>query len=67
MRLGLYGSPTLGDYGNGSDDYPVQVEFIIPSRNSRIFAIPFLGYVARAILLVPHIIVLILFGLVVSR
>jgi len=65
MRSGLYGSPTLGDY-RGDSDYPVQVEFIIPTGNSRFFAIPLLGYIARGVLLVPHVIVLVLLGFLVS-
>jgi hypothetical protein len=65
MPAGLYGSPEIGESRRRGSDYPVQVNFIIPARNSRFYAIPLVGYVARVVLLVPHVFVLAVLGLVV--
>ena len=65
MRSGIYGSPTLGDFREEGDGYPVQVTIIIPARNSRFYAIPLLGYVVRYVLLIPHVVVLLLVGFAV--
>ena len=42
-----------------------QVQFTIPARNSRFWAIPLLGYVLKQIVLIPHIIVLFFVGVLV--
>jgi len=44
----------------------VQVTFAYPGKNSRLFAIPFIGGLLRYILLIPHLIVLSLLGIVVG-
>jgi hypothetical protein len=62
----MYGSPTLGPYEKDVRyTYPVNVEFIIPARNSRFWAIPILGYLLRPLVLLPHFIVLAFLGLAV--
>lgn len=67
MPTGLFGSPTLGPYDQTATvNYPVTVDFIIPARNSRFFAIPLVGYLVRHLLLIPHYVVLIVLGVLVS-
>jgi hypothetical protein len=44
----------------------VQVTFGYPGKNSRLFAIPFIGGLLRIILLIPHLIVLYILGFVVE-
>lgn len=66
MRTGLYGSPELGQPRDRGSSYPVQVYFTVPARNSRFYAVPVLGYVARVLLLIPHILVLSLLSLIVG-
>lgn len=46
--------------------YPVSVLYERPPANSRFFAIPLLGIIARIVLLIPHLIVLLLLNFVVS-
>jgi hypothetical protein len=65
MSTGLYGSPELGEFREGSNRYPVQVHFIIPARNSRFYAFPLIGYLARLLLLVPHLLLLAVLGVIV--
>jgi hypothetical protein len=48
------------------DQYPVQVTFEIPPSNTKFWAIPLLGFVAKLIVLVPHMIVLAALGFIVS-
>ena len=63
----MYGSPAVGQFRDAkSSDYPVSVEFIIPAHNGRFWAIPVVGYVARVLLLIPHLIVMWLVTLVVA-
>jgi hypothetical protein len=38
--------------------FPAQVEFAVAPTNNRLYAIPIVGYLARGIMLIPHIIVL---------
>jgi len=45
--------------------YPVRVDFDIPPHNSRFFAIPLLGFLARYVMVIPHLIVLSLVGILV--
>jgi hypothetical protein len=67
MATGLYGSPTLGSYEQPTTTgYPVSVDFIIPARNSRILAIPLLGYLLRHIFLIPHYIALTILAVLVA-
>jgi len=65
MGTGLYGSPQLGDYQGVRSSYPVQVDFVIPARNSRFYAVPLVGYTARYLLLLPHLLCLVLVALCV--
>ena len=66
MGTGVYGSPELGPFRAERSSYPVQVHFIIPARNSRFYAFPVLGYVARTVLLLPHMVVMAILGLLVG-
>ena len=66
MGTGLYGSPEIGPFRAERSSYPVQVHFIIPARNSRFYAFPVLGYVARAVFLIPHVVLIAILGLVVG-
>jgi hypothetical protein len=66
MGTGLYGSPELGQFRAGRSSYPVQVHFIIPARNSRFYAFPILGYLARIVLLLPHVVLTAILGLLVG-
>lgn len=66
MPTGIYGSPELGQFREQRSSYPVQVDFIIPARNSRFYAVPLLGYLARYLLLIPHLIVLVLLTIAVA-
>ena len=66
MSTGLYGSPELGQFREGRPSYPVQVHIIIPARNSRFYAFPLLGYLARTVLLLPHMVVTAILGLLVG-
>lgn len=45
--------------------YPVQVTFERPATNGRFWAIPFLGILARVVLLIPHLVVLYFVGICV--
>jgi len=45
--------------------YPVQVSWETPPTNARFFAIPLIGILARAILLIPHLVVLYFVGICV--
>jgi hypothetical protein len=45
-----------------STDYPVQVSFDQASSSNRFFAVPLLGFLAKTIMLVPHIVLLSLLG-----
>ena len=55
----MYGSPAVGQFREGQrSDYPVSVEFIIPAHNGRFWAIPLVGYLARVLLLIPHVVVM---------
>ncbi len=55
----MYGSPAVGQFREGQrSDYPVSVEFIIPAHNGRFWAIPLVGYLARILLLIPHVIMM---------
>ena len=47
--------PPFGLGANG-DGYAVQVEVQYPNNPSKFFAIPVVGYVARAVVLIPHLI-----------
>ncbi len=47
------------------EPYPVQVTWEVPATNGRFWAIPILGALARAGLLVPHLVVLYFVGIVV--
>lgn len=67
MASGLYGSPSIGPFEQTrTTGYPVTVDFIIPSRNSRFLAIPLLGFLVRYLFLIPHYIALILLGVIVT-
>ena len=67
MPPGLYGSPTIGPYEQTrTTGYPVTVDFIIPARNSRFLAIPLLGFLIRYLFLIPHYIVLVVLGILVT-
>jgi len=51
----------------GSDDddgYPVRVLFERPEESNRLWAIPLVGYVAKVIILIPHLVALMVIGLV---
>lgn len=42
--------------------YPVQVSFDLARSNNRFFAVPLLGFLAKTIMLVPHVVLLSLLG-----
>ena len=46
-------------FGNDGDSYPVQVAFQWQQSYKRFWAIPILGYVAKYIILIPHLLVLV--------
>lgn len=46
--------------------YPVLVAFDMPPANKRFWAIPLIGFLAKAIVLIPHLIVLYALGIVVE-
>lgn len=50
----------------GEQPYPVRVWLEIPAANSRFWATPIIGIVARLVFLVPHLIILYLLSVVVS-
>jgi Domain of unknown function (DUF4389) len=55
----MYGSPAVGQFRESQrSDYPVSVEFIIPAHNGRFWAIPLVGYLARVLVLIPHVVVM---------
>jgi hypothetical protein len=63
----MYGSPAVGQFREGQrSNYPVSVEFIIPAHNGRFWAIPLVGYLARALVLIPHLIVMLLVSILVG-
>lgn len=63
----MYGSPAVGQFREGQrSGYPVSVEFIIPAHNGRFWAIPLVGYFARLLVLIPHLIVMLLVAMVVG-
>lgn len=66
MGTGVYGSPELGPFRAERSSYPVQVYFVIPARNSRLYALPLLGYLARILLLIPHLVLTAILGLLVG-
>jgi hypothetical protein len=51
--------------GSNDDGYPVQVAIQYPSNPNKFFAIPIIGYYAREILLILHLIVLYVLGIIV--
>jgi hypothetical protein len=59
----LDGSPAVGKFREGQGSaYPVSVEFIIPAHNGWFWAIPVVGYLARVLVLIPHVIVVLFAG-----
>ena len=63
----MYGSPEIGTgLSVGGSGYPIRLEIILPARNSRFFAIPIIGYLARWLLLIPHYFVLGFLGIGVA-
>jgi Domain of unknown function (DUF4389) len=40
------------------EPYPVRVDFALPERSSMFWAIPIIGFLAKSIILIPHIVVL---------
>ena len=61
-----YGSPALREFERDNPNAcSVSVQFTIPAKNSRFWAIPLLGYVLKQIVLIPHIIVLFFVGVLV--
>jgi hypothetical protein len=50
----------------GGSDYAVNLTIEESNSSSRFFAIPVVGYVARAVMLIPHIVVLYILGAVVG-
>jgi hypothetical protein len=66
MPAGVYGSPELGQFREKRSEYPVQVDFIIPTKNSRFYALPLIGYLVRYLLLIPLLILLVLLMILVS-
>ncbi len=62
--LGLTDKYPPFSFGEG-DDYPVQVTFNVPPTSNKFWAIPLLGYVAKAIFLIPAAICLMVLGLIV--
>jgi Domain of unknown function (DUF4389) len=63
---GLYGSPELGPGQERPSTYSVTVDFIIPSRHNRFWAIPVLGYFVKQFVLIPHLIAIVVLTLLVS-
>jgi hypothetical protein len=57
--------PPFG-FGSESDGYPINVSFDTSAGGSKLFAIPIVGYVLRAIALIPHFVVLYVIGAVVG-
>jgi hypothetical protein len=51
---------------NEDPSYPVRVSYQIPAASNRLWAIPALGFLAKAIILIPHLIVLYALGIVVG-
>jgi hypothetical protein len=49
----------------GTPTYPVSVLFLRPTHNNRWFTIPLLGFLARFIMIIPHLIVLYIVGILV--
>ncbi len=50
----------------GSEVYPVRLEIDIPERSGRFWAIPLLGLLAKAIVLIPHLLILYVLGLAIE-
>jgi hypothetical protein len=57
--------PPFG-FGSENDGYPVGVSFDTSAGGSKLFAIPIIGYVLRAVALIPHIVVLYVIGAIVG-
>jgi hypothetical protein len=55
----------MGEWIGGPPTYPVSVLYERPPHNSRFFAIPLIGILARIILLIPHLIVVYILGIVI--
>lgn len=52
--------------GSDNDGYPVNVSFDPSRSGSRMFAIPLVGYLLRAVFLIPHAVVVYVLGAVVG-
>jgi hypothetical protein len=52
--------------GATTSAYPIDVQIDYPTNPGRFYAIPLIGFLARVLLLIPHIIALYILGLVVA-
>ena len=60
----LYPPFRLADNSSEDHPYPVQVEFAVPDRSNRFWAVPLLGILIKLIVLIPHLILLYVLGVV---
>ena len=62
----VYGQSAMAPYDTEISSYPVDVRFPVQDSYNRFWAIPIVGYYAKAIILIPHIIILSVLTIVVG-
>lgn len=58
--------PPFGPGGDGADPYPVRVVFTPQQSYNRAWAIPLVGLMIKAVLAIPHTMILLAFGAVIA-
>lgn len=65
MSMG-YNQSIAAPYGGTGGGYPVHIEFPILESHNRFYAVPFIGYMVKELMLIPYMIALMVLTLLVS-
>lgn len=60
----MYGEAATIRYAPEAGSYPVDVQFPISERANRLWALPVVGYYAKALILIPHMLLIIVLEIV---